>query len=190
MSFVEMGLDAQAGTLIDAFKAEDFYMDRLFAIAEIGDAAQARAEAMRRQRDSPQDTLVSVEYAPSVYAALALRSGKPAEGVGLMRDAEQYELRDPTIAYLRGQAFLTAKMGTEADAEFRKLIVNPGIDGPLSPLHALSHLNLARALVLQNKPAEARAEYTQLLAIWGAADLDLPPLKQAKVEMERSPAQQ
>jgi hypothetical protein len=165
-------------------------MDRLYAAAEIGDPAQAKAVAMRRQAESPQDTLVNVEYAPSIYAAIALRAGKPTEAVAAMRDAEQYELRDPTIAYLRGQAFLAAKMGAAAEVEFRRLIDNPGIEDPLSPLHALAHLNLARSLALEKHPAEARAEYVNFLAIWSTADSDLLPLKQARGEMQRLPVQQ
>jgi len=154
----------------------------------VGDPAQARANATRRQKESPQDTLVNVEYAPSVFAALALRAGKPAEAIEFMGPAEQYELRDPTIVYLRGQAYLAAGKAPEAAAEFRKLIDNPGIDDPLTPLHALAHLNLARALVLESKPAEARAEYGQFLAMWSNADTDLPPLKQARAEMQKLPA--
>lgn len=184
----EAGLTAKAKALADAFTADDIYMDRLFTEAEVGDPAQARANATRRQKESPQDTLVNVEYAPSVFAALALRAGKPAEAIEFMGPAEQYELRDPTIVYLRGQAYLAAGKAPEAAAEFRKLIDNPGIDDPLTPLHALAHLNLARALVLESKPAEARAEYGQFLAMWSNADTDLPPLKQARAEMQKLPA--
>jgi eukaryotic-like serine/threonine-protein kinase len=187
---MEMGLLPQARELLGTLKTEDPYMDRLFAAAEIGDPAQAKAVAMRLQAESPQDTLVNVEYAPSIYAAVALRAGKPNEAVAAMRDAEQYELRDPTIAYLRGQAFLAAKMGAAAEVEFRRLIDNPGIEDPLSPLHALAHLNLARSLALEKHPAEARAEYVKFLAIWSTADSDLAPLKQAQGEMQRLPAQQ
>jgi DNA-binding winged helix-turn-helix (wHTH) protein/tetratricopeptide (TPR) repeat protein len=186
---IDMGLIPQAKALIAAYKGEDPSTDELYAEAETGDQARSRAAAQRRQKDAPQDTLVNTEYAPSVYAALALRAGKPAEAVELMRAAEPYELRDPCIAYLRGQAFLAAKMLPEAAAEFRKLIDNPGIDDPLTPLHALAHLNLARILVLQRKPSEARAEYARFFDMWSHADPDLPPVRQARSEMQRLPAQ-
>jgi len=183
----EMGLAAKAKALADAFTADDTYMDRLFTEAEVGDPAQARATAMRLQKETPQDTLVNAEYVPSVYAALALRAGKPADAVAQMQAAEPYDLRDPTIAYLRGQAYLAAGKAPEAAAEFRKLIDNPGIDDPLTPLHALAHLNLARALTLENQLADARAEYAAFLAMWSNADADLPPLKQARAEMLKLP---
>lgn len=181
--FVELGLTAQAKALVNSFSGQDTYMDTAFTDAEIGDPAQARAIAERRQKESPQDTLVNVEYAPSIYAALALRAGKPAEAVELMRGSEQFEMHDPTVAYLRGQAFLAAGMPADARAEFQKLIDNPGIDDPMTPLHALAHLSLARALAQERRPVEARAEYAQFLETWKTADADLPPLKQAQAEM-------
>lgn len=186
---VEMGLTARAKELSDAFKVEDTYMDRLYAMAEIGDAGQARAAAMERQKQAPQDTLVNAEYVPSVYAALALRAGRPAEAVEGMQAAEVYEMRDPTIAYLRGQAFLAAGENEEAAAAFQRLIDNPGIDDPLTPLHALAHLNRGRALVKLGKGSEARTEYEEFFEAWKAADADLPALKQARAEMGRLSAQ-
>jgi DNA-binding winged helix-turn-helix (wHTH) protein/tetratricopeptide (TPR) repeat protein len=180
---VDLGLAAQAKKLLDSLSGQDSYMDGVFTTAEIGDAAKAKAAAELRQKESPQDTLVNVEYVPAVNAALALRAGKPADAVELMRAAEQYEMHDPTVAYLRGQAFLAARKPAEAEVEFRRLIDNPGIDDPLTPLHALAHLNLARALAQERKTEDARAEYGRFLEMWKTADADLPPLKQARTEM-------
>jgi DNA-binding winged helix-turn-helix (wHTH) protein/tetratricopeptide (TPR) repeat protein len=181
----EMGITSRAKELAEAFTGEDTYLDRLYAIAELGDTARARSIAMESEKESPQDTLVNAEYAPAVLAALAMRAGKPADAVELLRVAEPYELRDPTIVYQRGQAFLAAGKPAEAEAEFRKLIDNPGIDDPLTPLHALAHLNLARALRDENKPTAARAELASFLDMWKSADTDLPPLKEALAEMPK-----
>jgi eukaryotic-like serine/threonine-protein kinase len=172
----------KAKAAMAAFTGEDDALDKLYAEAEIGDADQARAIALRRQKEDPEDTLVNDEYAPSVDAALALRSGKPAEAVKLMRDAEPYEMRDPTIAFLRGQAFLAAKMGPEAAVEFRRLIDNPGIDDPLTPLHALAHLNLARADALEGNKSDSREEYKKFFAQWKDADTDIPVLQLGRQE--------
>jgi eukaryotic-like serine/threonine-protein kinase len=181
----EMGLTARAKELAEIFAGEDTYLDRLYAIAELGDAARAKSIAIESEKESPQDTLVNAEYAPAVLAALAMRAGKPGDAVELLRGSEPYELRDPTIAYQRGQAFLSAGKPAEAEAEFRKLIDNPGIDDPLTPLHALAHLNLARALQRENKPTAARAELTSFLEMWKSADTDLPPMKEAMAEMPK-----
>ena len=183
----EMGLTARARELAEAFAGDDAFLDRLYAMAELSDPVAARTTAIARDKDSPQDTLMNAEYAPAVLAALALRAGKPADAVEMLRAAEPYELRDPTVAYQRGQAFLAAGKSTEAEAEFRKLIDNPGIDDPMTSLHALAHLNLARALKQQNKCIESRAEYAGFLDIWNSADADLPPLKQARTEMAQLP---
>ena len=179
---VEMGFIKKAKAAMAAFTGEDDALDKLYAEAEIGDADQARAIAMRRRKEYPEDTLVNVEYAPSVDAALALRSGKPAEAMERMRDAEPYEMRDPTIAYLRGQAFLAAKMDAEAAVEFRKLIDNPGIDDPLTPLHALAHLNLARADAFEGNKSDSREEYEKFFAQWKDADADIPVLQLGRQE--------
>ena len=178
----EMGLTARAKGLAEAFSSEDTFLDRLYAMAELSDPARARTAALERAKESPQDTLMNAEYVPAVLAALALRGGKPADAVELLRAAEPYELRDPTVAYQRGQAFLAAGKAAEAAAEFRKLIDNPGIDDPLTPLHALAHLNLARAFNLQGDKAGSKFEYETFFALWKDADADLPVLKQARRE--------
>ena len=181
----EVGLIGRAKELAESFTAEDTYMDRLYAMAELSDPGRAKAIALEAEKEAPRDTLVNAEYSPAVLAAVALRAGKPAEAIELLRGAEPYELRDPTITFQRGQAFLAAGKATEAEAEFRKLIDNPGIDDPLTPLHALAHLNLARSLVKEGNPAAADKEYGDFLEMWKSADLDLPPLQQARVEKSR-----
>ena len=178
----EMGLTARAKELAEAFTGDDTYMDRLYAMAKLSDTARARKAALDREKESPQDTLMNAEYVPAVLAALALRAGKPADAVEMLRAAEPYELRDPTISYLRGQAFLAAGQASEAEAEFRKLIDNPGIDDPLTPLHALAHLNLARALASEGNRAGSKSEYDNFFGLWKDADSDLPVLQQARRE--------
>jgi len=59
----------------------------------------------------------------------------------------------------------------------------------LTPLRALAHLNLARALAREGKTEDARAEYGRFLKIWTAADARLPALKQARTEMALLKAQ-
>jgi tetratricopeptide (TPR) repeat protein len=181
----EMGLTARAKDLMESFTGDDTYMDRLYTMAELGDAGRAKAIALEKRKAAPQDTLLNLEYVPSVLAALELRAGKASDAAEQLNAAEAYELRDPTIAYLRGQAYLAAGRAAEAEAQFRILIANPGIDDPLTPLHALAHLNLARALRAENNPAEAQAELGLFLEMWKTADPDLPALKEAAAEMPK-----
>ena len=181
----EMGLTARAKELAESFAADDTYLDRLYAMAELSEPAKARAMALEAEKESPQDTLVNAEYVPAVLGALAMRAGKPGDAVEMLRVEEPYELRDPTIAFQRGQAFLAAGKPQEAEAEFRKLIDNPGIDDPLTPLHALAHLNVARALVQQGNREGASKEFALFLEQWKSADQDLPPVEQGRVELAR-----
>jgi hypothetical protein len=61
------------------------------------------------------------------------------------------------------------------------ILDNQGVD-PISPEYPLAHLRLARILAAQEKPAEAREQYTAFFAAWKNADADLPILIQARTE--------
>ena len=82
-------------------------------------------------------------------------------------------------------AYLSMKSGKEAAAEFKKVVDRKTIN-PLSPLHAISQLQLARSLALSGDTA-ARAAYQDLFAQWKDADPDLPLLKQAQAEYAKLP---
>ena len=58
-------------------------------------------------------------------------------------------------AYLRGQAYLHARNGKEAAAEFQRIISHRGIVLNF-PLAAVAHLGLARAHALEGDTANAR----------------------------------
>ena len=47
---------------------------------------------------------------------------------------------------------------------------------------ALAHLGLDRAYMLQSDTAKAKVAYQDFLTLWKDADLDIPILKEAKVE--------
>ena len=83
--------------------------------------------------------------------------------------------------YLRGQAYLLARQGKEAAAEFQKIIDHRGLVLNF-PLGALAHLGLARAYAQQGEPDKARAAYQQFLTLWKDADPDIPVFQQAKAE--------
>jgi hypothetical protein len=51
-----------------------------------------------------------------------------------------------------------------------------------SPLGSLARLELARAYAMQHDAPKAKAAYRDFLTLWKDADLDIPVLKQAKVE--------
>ena len=86
--------------------------------------------------------------------------------------------------YVRGLACLQPGKGREAAAEFQKIIDHRGLVGNYV-IGALDYLQLARSEVMSGDPAAARIHYQDFLALWKAADPNVPILKQAKAEYAR-----
>jgi tetratricopeptide (TPR) repeat protein len=82
---------------------------------------------------------------------------------------------------VRGKAFLAARQGSEAAAEFQKILDHRGIVFN-EPIGALAHLQLGRAYAMQGDTAKAKGAYQDFLTLWKDADPDIPILKQAKAE--------
>lgn len=82
--------------------------------------------------------------------------------------------------YIRSQAYLRAKRGTEA-AEFQDL-VDHRRSIPRLPSTRWPSLGLGRAYVMTGDAAKPRAAYQDFLALWKDADPDIPVLKEAKAE--------
>jgi len=131
------------------------------------------------------------ELFPKAYALvlgkLVAEIGKTQgrdRAIELLRAASPYEFGFfprmlPT--YIRGQAYLRARQGKEAAAEFQKVLDHRGAC-QTSPQCALAHLQLARARVLSGDAAGARGAYQDFFAIWKDADPDIPILKEARSE--------
>ena len=83
--------------------------------------------------------------------------------------------------YVRAEAYLSAKQGPAATAEFQKIIQHRGFVGN-SLIGTLAHLGLARAFTLSGGRADAREAYQDFFAMWKDADPEIPILKQAKAE--------
>ena len=82
---------------------------------------------------------------------------------------------------MRGLAYVQLKQGSQAAAEFQKIIDHPGVAGN-SVVAPLAHLGLGRAYALLADTAKARAAYQDFLTLWKDADPDIPILKEAKAE--------
>jgi predicted Zn-dependent protease len=131
--------------------------------------------------------LLNVVRKPAVLAAIAMREGKPDEGIRLLEPARRVELgvgpgAAPALApYTRGLIYLSKKDGANAAVEFRKITERRYLYIS-SPAFSLSQLGLARAYALQGDTAKARTAYQDFLAAWKDADTELLPLKEAKSE--------
>ena len=86
--------------------------------------------------------------------------------------------------YVRGEAYLAAHQGSEAVAEFQKILDHRGIVLN-EPIGALAHLQIGRAYAIQGDTSKARAAYQDFLTLWKDADPDIPILIDAKTEYAR-----
>jgi tetratricopeptide (TPR) repeat protein len=134
---------------------------------------------------------VQFNYLPTLRAKLGVSRGNASAALESLRAATSYELGQTTEStygwtalypvFVRGEAYLAARQGSEAAAEFQKILDHRGIVLN-SPIGALAHLGLARAYVLQGDNAKARSAYQDFLTLWKDADPDIPILIAAKVE--------
>ncbi len=164
------------------------------ALAFAGEADEARAPAENLAKMYPDDIIVQFNYLPTLRAQLALDGGKPLDALEILKAAAPYELGLPAVGfynwpnlypvYVRGEAYLAARRGKEAAAEFQKILDHRGIVLN-EPIGALAHLQLGRAYVLQGDMAKARAAYQDFLTLWKDADPDIPILREAKAEYAR-----
>ncbi len=155
--------------------------------ARTGDAALASAIADKLDKQFPENTVLQNYWLPTIRAAIEIKRNNSAKAIELLRTTAPYELGGPVPvsslypAYVRGQAYLEARNGTDAAAEFLKLINHRGIVANLD-IGALAHLQLGRAYALQGDSAKARAAYQDFFGIWKDADSDVPILREAKEE--------
>lgn len=171
------------------------------ALAYSGEVARAQALSEELAKQYPDDTIVQFNFLPTLRAKIALDKGNAAAAIELLKVAKPYELgastQSPIIwtamypVYVRGEAYLAARRGAEAAAEFQKILDHRGLVLN-QPIAALAHLQLGRAYALEVQSlrgadanaarAKARAAYQDFLALWKNADPDIRILKQAKAE--------
>jgi eukaryotic-like serine/threonine-protein kinase len=164
------------------------------------DTRRAESLAQDLNQRFPLDTQMQSLWLPAIRAQLALDRENPAEAIhdlqvalsiefGLIQFVNNVSCLYP--AYIRGEAYLAARQGIAAAAEFQKILDHSGIVWNCWT-GALAHLGVARANVLQAKTSQgadadaarvrALAAYKDFLTLWKDADPDIPVLKQAKAE--------
>jgi serine/threonine protein kinase/tetratricopeptide (TPR) repeat protein len=158
-------------------------------LARIGDASQAKALADELRTDHPDNSLIKLYWLPTINAAIQLQANNASGALIELETAAPYELghlppmQTGTLypAYLRGQAYLLAKNGSAAVAEFEKLLDHRGIVLNFVT-GALARLQLGRAYAISGDSAKAKAAYQDFLTLWKDADPDIPILLAAKAE--------
>jgi eukaryotic-like serine/threonine-protein kinase len=158
-----------------------------YVFARGGDAAQSQKLMGDLAREWPFDTLLNQVWLPLAQATNDIQRNQPAEAIARLESAAAYEWGGPPSGarywptYIRGEAFLKAREGGKAAAEYQKILDHRGI-AATSPLYSLARLGLGRAYALQGDTPKARASYQDFFALWKDADPDIPILIAAKAE--------
>jgi serine/threonine protein kinase/tetratricopeptide (TPR) repeat protein len=163
-----------------------------FALAVAGDSVRAQTLVDDLEKRFGEDTSVRFSHLPAIRARLALNHGDPAKAIELLKVTTPYELGAPRSSihgnfgalypiYVRGEAYLALRQGTEAVAEFQKILNHRGIVVS-DPIGATAHLQIARAFVLSGDKAKAKSAYQDFLTLWKNADRDVLILRQATNE--------
>ncbi|HTS62947.1 MAG TPA: serine/threonine-protein kinase [Candidatus Acidoferrales bacterium] len=190
-------LDARlaANTVLKVSQGRAVEYGAALALAVAGDSPRAQALADDLAKRFPEDTSVQFSYLPSVRARIELNLGNPAKAIAALEPAIPNEMGMPRSAihgnfgamypvYLRGEAYLAARRGADAAAEFQKILDHPGIVGS-DPIGAMARLAAGRAWAMAGDKAKAKAAYQDFLSLWKQADPDVPVLKQARTEFAK-----
>ena len=157
------------------------------ALAIVGDArAQTLADDLEKR--FPENTIVRFSYLPVIRARTALNKNDTSKAIDILQVSVPYELGASHEligalypVYMRGEAFLAARQGAQAAAEFQKVLDHRGIVNS-DPIGALAHLQLGRAFAMSGSKMKAKASYEDFLGLWKDADRDIPILVRAKSE--------
>ncbi|HEX2138518.1 MAG TPA: hypothetical protein VHG33_02280, partial [Woeseiaceae bacterium] len=155
------------------------------ALARLGDLDDARRLASRLNAERPSGTLIQNYWLPVIQALSDFHGGNARSAVEALQAVHPYELSDTRLpllpAFVRGEAYLLARDGGQAAAEFQKLLQHHGAVGN-SLLGPLARLGLARAMALTDDLTSARRQYESFFELWRDADTEIPLLRQAKAE--------
>jgi len=158
-------------------------------LARAGDGRRAKSLAEDLRKSYPTNTVLNLYWLPTINAAVELENGNWKAAQADVEAAAPYELGVPpplevgTLypAYVRGQAYLLARNGLAAAAEFQKLLDHRGIVQNFVT-GALVHLQIGRAYAMAGDSAQAKAAYNDFLMLWKDANQDIPIYKQARAE--------
>jgi DNA-binding winged helix-turn-helix (wHTH) protein/tetratricopeptide (TPR) repeat protein len=205
------GFTAEAGerarAALSGWRGRDVEYSAALGLAIANNARGEQAEIAKLADDLterfPADTLVRFNYLPTLRAQIALNRGHPSQALEVLEASTPYELgaiggycfpQALLPVYVRGGAYLAAHRGSEAAAEFQKILIHRGVVFN-EPIGALAHLELARALAMQAETAsdndrselraKARSAYENFLNLWKEADPNIPLMMRARAEYGR-----
>jgi len=154
------------------------------ALVLAADATQASKMVDSIESLHPPDGYVSKVRVPQLRGAIELKRGNPGRALEILAPFAIYDegwFDIYMFAYVRGEAYLLARRGSEAAAEFRNVIDHRGIVDS-APYGVRARLEAARAYALEGDTSKARGAYQDFLTLWKDADPDIPILRQAQSE--------
>lgn len=165
----------------------------ILVLTRVGEVRRAQTMLDDLAAANVSNTVVQSAWVPTVRAQADLLSQKAAQALELLDGVKPYE-RGQLIGnlsyscmipvYLRAEAYLGAKRGPQALAEFQKLLDSRGIVGNCWS-GALAHLGQGRAQAQSGATPAARAAYQEFFALWKDSDSDIPILKTARAEFAK-----
>jgi tetratricopeptide (TPR) repeat protein len=163
------------------------YLTKLFAASDLafaGENKKALELSSQIAKERPDDTLAQIVFVPFVQAVVALNGGNAKKALELLNPALPYDKANTADFYIRGLAYLKLGQGNEAAQEFQKILALRNF-APTDLLMSMAHLGLGRAYALSGDTAKSRAAYQDFFALGKDPDLDVPLLRQAKLEYEK-----
>src|SRR5215471_10457470 len=165
----------------------------ILVLTRTGDSRRAQSMLDDLAASHVSNTVVQAGWLPTIRAQASLVNQKPAQALELLDPVRSYE-RGQLIGnlsyscmipvYLRGEAYLAAKRGPQAKAEFQKLADSRGIVGNCWS-GALALLGQARAQAESDSRNAARSSYQRFFDLWKTADANIPLLKTARAEFAK-----
>jgi eukaryotic-like serine/threonine-protein kinase len=193
LSLALAGQSAEAQRLLDeanTFAHDNFAYYSVLSTLPFGPLSYALAGATDKAqnlgdefaRNQPQNTLANQVWLPITKALLANKKNAYEQTLELLKHQAQYESSSFNYSnWARGQALLKMRRGYEAEAEFKKIIANRGLDAT-SLLYPLAHLATARARAFIGDTEESRLYYKKFFELWKNADANLTIIVEAKKE--------
>jgi len=158
------------------------------SFARIGNISQAKALAEELEKTFPTNTMLKLYWLPTINATIELNRRNSPQALLDLEPSAPYELGGAGAfinylypAYARGQAYLLARNGTAAAAEFQKMLDHSGVVQNFVT-GSLAHLQIGRAYTISGDADKAKAAYEEFFVLWQDADPDIPIYKQAKAE--------
>ena len=177
-----------ANAALSSFRAGEFTIASAATIfGACNDPNRAQTLLDQARAAAPTNSFLTLIAEPTIRALIEKSRGNTAGAIQFLDSVRTYDMGQGTGLgnnYARGMLYLEQRRGTEAAAEFKKIVDSRGIDG-FSPFHALAYVGLARASVLNGDNAAARKAYQDFFALWKDADADLPVLIEARKEYEQ-----